>query len=210
MRYYLYISGTKVEMLFEQIPTKRLNKISANLGINLGFITAGFQTETYAGSLSKKIDIIEKYLKNKTGSILNPNEYIADEGYVKWGPYDGFDDLVYFAGEKEKTGFALGGSMRNCLGNGNRNQITSYSLSSFLVSALVKKRAIRCTSPAISTFPHRENTNERAIEAIEYSLIQDEGPENRVRFLAKKLLDGHGRVYEDIWLGTPIYVELAK
>ena len=196
-------------MLFEQIPTNRLNKITANLGFNFGFFSASFQSETYATILAKKIEIIEEYLKNKTGSILYPKQYVADQAYMKWGPYSGFNELVYFAGVEEKTCFALGGSMRNCVGNENSTQTTSYSLSSFLVSALVKKRAIRCTSPAISTFFHGDNTNQRAIEAIEYSLL-DEAPGNRVKFLAKKILDGQGILYKNIWLGTPIYVELAE
>lgn len=158
-------------MLFEQIPTKRLNKITASLGINLGFLTAGFQTETHAKTLAKKIEIVEKYLKNKTGTIDYPGEYVADEAYVKWGPYDEFEELIYFTGVSRETGFALGGSMRNCVGNGNSTQTTSYSLSPHLVSALVKKRAVRCTSPAISTFPTLTLTNQKAIAAIEEGLI---------------------------------------
>lgn len=197
-------------MLFEQIPTKRLNKITASLGINLGFFTAGFQTETHAKTLAKKIEIVEKHLENKTGTISYPCEYVADEAYVKWGPYDEFEELIYFTGVSKETGFGLGGSMRNCVGNGNSTQTTSYSLSPYLVSALVKKRAVRCTSPAISTFPTFSSTNQKTIAAIEEGLIDDRVPANRIRFLAKRLLSGEGKYYKNIWLGTPVYVELVE
>jgi len=65
MKYFIYISGAKVEMLFEQIPSKRLNKITANLGINLGFLKAEFQSETNAVTLAKKVMIIEEYLASR-------------------------------------------------------------------------------------------------------------------------------------------------
>ena len=210
MKYFIYISGAKVEMLFEQIPSNRLKKITTNLGINLGFFKAEFQSETNAVTLAKKIQIIEEYLTNKTGTIDYPEDYVCDEAYVKWGPYDEFDELIYFTGATSSTGFALGGSMRNCVGNGNSTATTSYSLSPYLVSALVKKRAIRCTSPAISTFPTRTDGNQKAIAAIEEGLIENNVPFNKIKFFAKKLLHGQGRHYGNVWLGTPIYVELIE
>ena len=197
-------------MLFEQIPSKRLNKITANLGINLGFLKAEFQSETNAITLAKKVMIIEEYLANKTGTIDFPKDYVCDEAYVKWGPYDEFDELIYFTGATNSTGFGLGGSMRNCVGNGNSSVTTSYSLSPYLVSALVKKRAIRCTSPGISTFSTFTPGNQKTIAAIEQGLIDNEAPVNKIRFFAKKLLHGDGRSHKRVWHGTPIYVELIE
>ena len=210
MKYFIYISGAKVEMLFEQIPSNRLKKITTNLGINLGFFKAEFQSETNAVTLAKKIQIIEEYLTNKTGTIDYPEDYVCDEAYVKWGPYDEFDELIYFTGATSSTGFALGGSMRNCVGNGNSSNTTSYSLSPYLVASLVKKRAIKCPSPGITTFPISKDIHTKAIQAIEEGLIDNEAPVNKIRFFAKKLLHGDGRSHKRVWLGTPIYVELIE
>ena len=78
MKYYLYISAPKVEMLFPQIPPTFLQGASAELKVNLGLLSTtikGTQPENFE-SLSLRVAAVSKYLQahaevsTRPGSIL--------------------------------------------------------------------------------------------------------------------------------------------
>lgn len=78
MKYYVYISDTKVDMLYSQIPKKILDKIAVELGINLGIfsLTAkgkGNQEETRY----EKLKLVVNYIENNmdVGTVDQPKAY---------------------------------------------------------------------------------------------------------------------------------------
>ena len=58
VKYYLYISDTKVDMLFAQIPRNILKKISADLNINLGVISVSLKERNSSGHMKLKENLI--------------------------------------------------------------------------------------------------------------------------------------------------------
>ncbi|MFL6546991.1 MAG: DUF7019 family protein [Candidatus Udaeobacter sp.] len=45
MKYYLYISGTKVDMLYPQLPPAFLRGAEADFKINLGIVSSGVKAQ---------------------------------------------------------------------------------------------------------------------------------------------------------------------
>lgn len=77
MRYYVYISDSKVEMLYTQIPPKLLENIAGRLTNDLKFIKTEFSESPKEKSLESKLRIVENYLaeKNLIGTISEPKKY---------------------------------------------------------------------------------------------------------------------------------------
>ena len=83
MKYYIYISTSKIDMLFQQIPISILEKICAELNLNLGIISLTIKSkEDIEGSKMEKLKIVIKYIEKnfKVGSPDQPTEYF--KGYI--------------------------------------------------------------------------------------------------------------------------------
>ena len=117
MKYYVYISDDKVDMLYSQIPKKMLDKIAVELGINLGIfsLTAkgkGNQEET----CYEKLMVVVNYIENNmdVGTIDQPKTYFKGSLPMRWEPLwrDGHEEgknLIYFGAETAETIVGLGG-----------------------------------------------------------------------------------------------------
>lgn len=120
VRYYLYISESKVEQLFEQIPTKRLSKIAKKLTIDLKLLKAEFGTRDQGAqqSLYEKVRVVERYLHDS--GVVGVDEVESDEGPMffagrmplRWGRLDD-RQVVYFSGRTSDTLLGMGGSTRH-------------------------------------------------------------------------------------------------
>src|SRR5260221_7756192 len=81
MRYYIYVSDRKLDMLYPQIPKKLLANIASELNINLKLLAAEFSAnirsnqneETRYSKLRLVVRYIEKHLK--VGAIDAPLAY---------------------------------------------------------------------------------------------------------------------------------------
>ena len=213
MDYYLYQSRSKIEMLWEQMPRKRFNSLSAKLGFNLGFANGEISANPESIDIYQKIRFIEEFLKRKTGYIFDPKEYVHCLMDVSWGQYENYEDMVYFSGHHDGVVVGLAGSMRNCIGSGNSTSLTSYSLSSAITQALVSKRIIPNPIPGfMRDYSAKDrNTQQRVLDAVCEGHLSTYGkPQDKIEFLAKTLQTGTSRLNSAIWLGTPIYVRLVN
>ena len=75
--YFVYISDSKVEMLYEQIPWDGRKKLSYELGIDFGIVKAKFSNVKNSIAQITKIKIIEKYIARKTGTVHSPRSYFS-------------------------------------------------------------------------------------------------------------------------------------
>ena len=119
LRSYVYISKTKVDSLYEQIPRKQLKQLAKKLTIDLKIIKAEFGAEEREDSLVAKTQIVERYLDHE-GVVADVDaagkddeiEFFRGRLPLTWsaGRHGG---LVYFSGRTDETVLVLGGSGRH-------------------------------------------------------------------------------------------------
>jgi hypothetical protein len=123
LRSYVYISKTKVDSLYEQIPSKQLRQLAKKLTIDLKIIKAEFGAEEREESLVARTQIVERYLDHE-GVVADVDaagkddeiEFFRGRLPLTWsaGRYGG---LVYFSGRTDETVLVLGGSGRHQVSN---------------------------------------------------------------------------------------------
>lgn len=212
MRYYVYISESKVEMLYSQIPQNLLENIAGKLTIDLKLIKTEFAETPKEKTLHSKIEIIENYLQynNLIGDISNPINYIKGIEEMRWGPYT--PGLVYF-GSKQNTVIGLAGSEKHVIGSTGDSSAHSHSATPYLVAALNEQ----ILSVRGSVNDNDECAESFALSAVELATTQMNGLKQRMEFLAKTLLVYPSDSFEYSWegksglpviLGSPIYVAI--
>lgn len=220
--YFVYISDSKIEMLYEQIPWEGRKNLSYELGIDFGMIKARFSSVQNAVAQSTKIKMIEKYISRRTGTVHSPRSYFRGEMEMIWGPYyrsdeeseeefdKEFENFVYFGGKFLGIQVGLGGTETNCLGmSQNRGeQITSYSLSSYLLSALARGKEIPDPKRIHSKGYTMKDVQTPALKAVVLANDTLAYPKQRMKFLAKRFLRGTVGA-SPVLIGSPIYVALA-
>ena len=213
MKYYVYISDAKLEMLYEQIPSFRREKIGYELGIDLKLINLKFSKLKNESSRSYKIRMIERFLSRKTGSILEPKSYFAGEMDMIFGPYHEYRDFIYFGGKLFGTHVGLGGTMINCIGTPHKTEenITSFSMSPDLVNALAKGKEIPSYFRGYTGGVKTADLNERAMAAVVVANDSLGYPKQRMKFLAKRFIYGAlpNADENSVLIGSPIYVAYA-
>jgi hypothetical protein len=87
MKYYIYISDTKVDMLFAQIPRKTLEGLAGELNINFGIFSTTLKQDAAEENRFSKLEVVRKYIEKHSvvGTIDSPSEYFAGEETMKWG-----------------------------------------------------------------------------------------------------------------------------
>lgn len=215
INYFAYISDSKIEMLYEQIPWEGRKRLSYELGIDFGILKAKFSNVPNTVAQTTKIKIIEKYISRQTGTVADPRSYFHGEMEMIWGPYcqseEEFENFVYFGGEFLGTHVGLGGTATNCLGisQNEGEQITSFSLSSYLLSALAWGKEISDPRGIHSKGQMKiSDVQTRALAAVVVANNTLAYPKQRMKFLAKRFLRGNVDA-SPVLIGSPIYVAHA-
>lgn len=207
MKYYLYISETKINMLATQIPKKIWEKYKAEVNINIEVFSASISKKETENTLYSKVNLIEKYIKKEIGigTIGNPKKYFRGAADVNWGEWNSDsmaknnlnnfnpNDVVFFKGKTVDTGFILVGSSAHMIGNYDVKPVHSRYVAPYFLSTLSEslKEPIK---------DEKSETSFREIHNLEFP-----GEKQRISFLAKKLLSKKG-----ILIGSPIYVCLEE
>ena len=89
MKYYLYISDAKVDMLFPQVPHEIKSKVASEYKFDIKLFSASRKTETEGednriARLESVVDFIQQY--GKLGTVDHPDDFIADTLSMRWGP----------------------------------------------------------------------------------------------------------------------------
>jgi hypothetical protein len=217
LRYYVYVSKSKVDLLFEQIPEKALGRIATKLTIDLKLIKAEFSEKESQRSLYSKLEIVEQYLDESEliGTVDDPRAYFRGVTPMRWGPYGETieREFVYFGGWTDKTLLGLGGSSKHVIGNEGVSHAHSHSATPYLVDALRREFATGDMGADESI----------AASCVYYATPQMKGPFQTLEFLAKRLGSGGApgvHFYNDpdlaprydmtSLLGTPLFVSLTE
>jgi hypothetical protein len=90
MKYYLYISDTKVDMLYEQIPHDGNMKTSTEFGFDLKFAKASRKVEEETESNRyTRLDTVLQVLQDsgEIGSLDDPREYVRAQFPMRFAPW---------------------------------------------------------------------------------------------------------------------------
>ncbi|MER5829863.1 SAVMC3_10250 family protein [Streptomyces sp. NPDC002130] len=129
LRHFLYVSDTKLDMLFDQIEPALLRRISAEARIDLRLASVTLhQAEAPQATRMAKLQLIERYIDtyHQVGTSAEPgHDYFRGCMPMQWGwlshgfypdsPTGGLD-TVFFRGEDNAHLVILAGSRRHVLG----------------------------------------------------------------------------------------------
>jgi hypothetical protein len=231
IKFYLYISKAKLQMLFQQIGRADGSKRSVE-----------WKAAALVGSLTRKtesaedpIDDDDKLLAviqelegaGQVGTIYEPNVYVKGIMPMRWGLYDdggtrpnGEPALVYFGGLDKENGalLGLGGSSKHVVGHEGATSTHSRSVTPALVKALL--RGLEFPIAEIADMPEwwdKRAEEDEVYQAIALAQHYLRPPTQNLEFFAKTLMVGEthrSEQYIDIpkatvILGTPLYVALS-
>jgi hypothetical protein len=228
MKYYVYISDTKVDMLYSQIPKKMLDKIAVELGVNLGMFSLSVKEKenrekTPLQTRIEKLRLVEKYLEAnmEVGTVDQPKTYFKGSLPMRWGPLgrgslDEVGNLIYFGGETTKTILGLGGSRHHVVGNqiGESQAIISYSWTPAILDVLTKELGLPDEHHKLERWTPEwtEDIKDRSQLALVTTAtrVMNASPQY-LEFLAKRLVEGTSEETKHELLDTGIhYTQSAK
>ena len=218
MKYYVYISDAKVDMLLAQIPHDAKQRFATEFKFDLKLLSASRKTETEAeDNRYTRLDAVVTFIREygNLGTVDEPNEYVEGSLDMRWGPYGEDDEkgsLIYFGGVTERTIVGLGGSMKHVIGNSGQTNAHSHSFTPMLVRSLERDLNFdERRQQAPRQDDEIDGTGIRALQAVELATTEIEGPTQPLEFMAKRLLYGRGYSKKrKVFLGTPLYVALLE
>jgi hypothetical protein len=199
MRYYIYISETKINQLYAQIPVKLRQKIASKFTIDLKLVKAEFEGRQPQEGLISMLEVVLSYLESEdlVGTVDNSKSYFKGTMNLSWGPYVD-SGLVYFGGHTQATLVGLGGSLQHVIGEVGTSGAHSHSATPLLARALEKVT----NSNAFGR--QTDGANGRLLRSVELASGQMGGPWEPMEFVAKRL--AHGSVARNpIWWWTGDY-----
>ena len=215
-KYYIYVSDTKVDMLFSQIPQPVRTRISTELKVDLKLLSASFTSKEKEETRYSKLKVTIDYLQENSliGTIRNPREYFKGNMYMNW--FELIDGITYFGGHSDKTIVGLGGSTSHLIGGGHQEAAPrGSSHSPWLLSALIKELQLPIGQPVLPGHLDEEENEYRLSHAIAERTQKNlfRNPPQRFEFLARKLFSSNSLLpdrSEFVVLGTPLYVAFAN
>ena len=74
MRYYSYVSDAKLDMLYDQIPSKSFSQIIAELKLDLKVVSVSLRRRHTDATRYGKLDVVESYIERNfdVGTVSDP------------------------------------------------------------------------------------------------------------------------------------------
>lgn len=216
MRYYLYISDSKIDMLLPQVPGALKQRVAANLGFDLKLLSGTVSTErSTLDSSVARLHVVEAHiLENEVvGAPDKPASWI--EGDINGKMLAIGDYGVIFVAHGSSWVLALGGSARHLTSHASAEKMNvSLSLMPYFVDELARldndqpKRLLN-----LSEDPKDNVAGIRTLDPPWGALIDAAYADSRLplqhfRFLAKRLASSN-QGGSMMTLATPLYVALV-
>lgn len=215
LRYYLYISDAKLEMLFDQIDPGLLSRISAEVKVDLKLVSLTLRGRRDSGpTRMAKLKVLERYIDahHHVGTIDEPGDsYFHGQMDMQWGRVED-DNAVWFQGfqrndEGVMASVGLGGSLHHIIGEQPPSPGTHSGSSLYAVNEMFE--GIYSSEPLL-----RQSITEGDMPSRWPSKIAWDGarnlPKQRLDFLAIPLAERRANLSLvgslHIILGTPLYV----
>lgn len=234
LRYFLYVSDAKLDMLFEQIDPRLRRRISAELKVDLKLASLTMRQAEHSAGRMAKLRLVERYLDayHQVGSLAEPGpEFFRGRLDMQWGwlargkhPDDSLP-VVFFRGRQDEHFLALAGSRSHVLGQDPTaapgNAVFGYSSAPSIVAAV---RAHVSDLEGVPRYPawgedwdrppERPTPEPVSFHLSQASYIDLDTPPQPMEFLAIPLGEGQLKLRDGSHahgvLGTPIYVARAS
>ena len=226
LRYYVYVSDDKLDMLFEQIDQGARKRISAELKVDLKIASITLrQSDNPTPTQTAKLRIVERFIDSHhhVGNAQEPGrEYFRCQMSMRWGR--AVQDSVLFMGidPESSTKVILGGSLGHVLGT---DKPTIGGVSRSHLYAITQTLNILTESREKNSKPfHRIEgegiwlekawhfLSETQIEVHSAEKGYSVAPPQQLEFLSIPLVKSRPEISgrPHIVLGTPLYVALAR
>jgi hypothetical protein len=208
IKYYLYLSRGKVDMLWEQLSRNDIEKISAELKINTGIFSAGLKSETKDKNLYSKLNIVLSFLEKRDviGSLGTPRQFFKGTLPMSWREFDfnqegSTGQIVLFSGFNEELNKVVGliGSAAHFIGMHNLEPESFY----YAQPSFWLKMADELNPPHETQITKQLYEVDNLIVS-EARRRKDGPPKQNIEFVAKTFVDE-----KEFLLGSPIYVSEA-
>lgn len=213
LKCYLYVSDSKVDMLYAQIPRNYLDRITNERKIDRKLLALSLKPDTPQQTRFSKLNLVCRYINENfvVGDVDSYSSYFTGAIKLRWGvaepSHKSFAPFVYFAGRTNRTRFGLVGSPHHVIGS-------AAELGKFFVSWEPHEMFRRLMEdldelPGVTEEQHTKEVLQIAGALDRAAAL---GSEQEVEFLAKRLWlsDCKTRDGKPILLGTPIYVALRE
>ncbi len=191
LRYYHYISDTKVDMLLPQIDP-------------------GFARDE-----QNQVARLERVLRHladtgEVGTVDAPGRYFGGRLPMQWGPMATPEGkgLIYFGGRTDDTIVGLGGSASQLVGD---NAAPDQYFRNSLLPVLLRGLAAADKPGAEPDVERFKEADAQALGLVRHANGRLRGPSEHLEFVAKRLLHGPSPYQQfdrdvTVLLGSPLYV----
>jgi hypothetical protein len=220
-KYYLYISTSKLRMLYEQTTKETDRKKTFEWDVNLKIASV-----KSTSARDEKVDrdtmvktVVEALgTHDQLGTVAQPRSFIRDTFPIRWGFYNDCDSrpedepaLVYFGGFQNNVLLGMGGSSCHVVGHEGATSTWSRSSTPTLVRWLVSGLQKGKRPPTWDDPRSEESEVFRAMAVAQYYLRP---PTQTVEFVAKTIACGEVQGMQPfigidkarVILATPLYV----
>ena len=208
MKYYIYVSDSKVDMLAAQIPEKTLRALVRRLELSVCLpwlpLKATYKPGDPMPSDSHRIErlgVVENALDpNDVGSLTDSRPWIRSSLDMSFGYIDSEMKAVWFLGEVAGVSVVMGGSATHLLGSANVDQQphNAHSLLPALLRAVGDWAEARDELGRVVESPD-------VVRAARLLVRTMKGPRVRLGFLARRLLTESDEIGKIIF-ASPLYV----
>lgn len=217
LRYFHYISKTKVEMLESQLTTSAAPTTKSELSFNAGIISGKIGHDRLPlDDLIKKLTRVEKHIREHeaVGTIEQPAKWIEGSGSAIIARMTDAVGAVFYFIRNETTYLALGGSRGHLISASvNRSERFGLSFAADLVSSLQmldrSPMLFDLDGSRLAEFVETGVASEKPWACMIYHQChgrREKTYDTPISFLARRVLETeyHGK---RVILATPLYVE---
>lgn len=199
LRYFVFVSDIKVQMLLDQISEPVRRSIAAELRLDFKLVSLTLTSPVVDGSLQQrtrmaKLAVVEDHLRRyqRVGDLTARRGYIGADAELDWKPLDD-NETVLFCGYAQRLLVVLGGSVSHLVGRPPADmQIGSHPATI--------RAAVHDDEPESGDLG-------RDLQAVARAVCITPQP---VRFLARAIsrgpLEGDSE-HDEYLLATPLFVE---
>jgi hypothetical protein len=226
MRYYVYVSDAKLDLLLGQIPPKRLSRLAAEFKIDLKLVSMTVQTAAPPEATRyQRLAVVERAIERDedVSGLEEPSIWFRGELGLRSMIFGGGSTgLLLFTGAWQGTVIALIGSAHHLVGSGVAPEAVPIGYSGSMLPTLFTllerdqaewddRHQVQEANPPLT---RRERPSDQdSLRQVIGCADQITGPSQECEFLARRLLvgttqDPNGRPVR-VLIGTPLYVALS-